>query len=188
MDRPVVTFDMDGVLCRPPFGINPGTGIGKRRDAPGKKNLLWRTETVRYAFRKPMPGAREGFLAAMELADCKVLSARGEQARGLTERWYRKHFGVVPEIHLRPSWRETSAQFKARKVRELGSVAHFEDDPHTAEWLSELLPRVFLLDWPRNTWLSRDNITRTASVAEAVPALREFLALSRFDESAAEQE
>ena len=30
-ERQLLTFDMDGVLCRPPLGINPGTGTGKRR-------------------------------------------------------------------------------------------------------------------------------------------------------------
>ncbi|MBK7328813.1 MAG: hypothetical protein IPI85_06955 [Dehalococcoidia bacterium] len=60
-ERPLLTFDMDGVLCRPPFGINPGSGRHKRRDAPGQKGLLWATESWRYHFRKPMPGAVEGY-------------------------------------------------------------------------------------------------------------------------------
>ncbi|MCL4232362.1 MAG: hypothetical protein HUU14_00245 [Dehalococcoidia bacterium] len=169
-----VTFDLDGVLCRPPFGINPGKGKAKRRDAPGKKNLLWLTERSRYAFRRPMPGAREGFAAAMERFECHVVTARGEHARALTERWFRRYFGIVPPLHLRPHWRETSAQFKVRKLRELQPLAHFEDDPHTARWLAEMLPAVFLVDWGRNRWLEGDRIHRIRNLSEAFPILEDL--------------
>lgn len=167
----MVTFDVDGVLSRPPFGINPGSGRNKARDTPGRRNLLWMTERWRYMGRRPMPGARAGFLAVAEFADCRVVSARSEEARGRLEGWFAKYFGVVPEIHLRPSWRETSAQYKVRKLQELGSMAHFEDDPHTAEWLAELLPRVYLVDWSRNRWLAHDNIVRIKRISEAIPSL-----------------
>lgn len=167
-----MTFDLDGVLCRPPFGINPGKGREKRRDAPAKRSLLWLTERWRYAFRKPMPGAIAGFRAAAEVANVCVVSARGEQARGLTEAWFRRYFGAVPQLHLRPSWHESSAQFKARRIQELGAVAHFEDDPFTAQWIADLGPRVFLLDWARNRWLpAHAKIQRVHSIAEALPSI-----------------
>jgi hypothetical protein len=169
--RPIVTFDMDGVLCRPPFGINPGKGRSKRRDAPGTKSLLWLTERWRYALRKPMPGAVEGFHAVAAIAEVCVLSARGEQARPAAEAWFRRHFGLIPKIYLRPSWRESSAQFKARRVVELGAVAHFEDDPFTAKWVAELVPQVFLVDWRRNRWLDEPNVHRIKRIAEALPLL-----------------
>jgi hypothetical protein len=167
----VLTFDLDGVICRPPLGINPGKGKGKRRDGEGTKNLLWRTERWRYLGRKPMPGAREGFLLLSEHYDCKVLSARSLEAHDLTLRWFDRHNGVRPELHLRPDWHEKPAQFKVRMVTELRSVAHFEDDPHTAQWLGELLPAVFLVDWRRNRWLDAANIHRIQTLADAVPIL-----------------
>ncbi|MGE5594935.1 MAG: hypothetical protein ACM3S1_02735 [Hyphomicrobiales bacterium] len=170
-DRLVLTFDLDGVLCRPPFGINPGSGRNKRRDTPGRKNVLWRTERWRYAFRRPMPGAPVAFRDLAARYDCKVLSARGEAARPLTENWFRRWFGSVPEIHLRGDWHETPAQFKARKVAELGAAAHFEDDPHTAEWLAELLPAVFLVDWGRNRWLTGERVHRVTTIADAAAIL-----------------
>ncbi len=170
--RPVLTFDLDGVICRPPFGINPGRGQRKRRDAGGKKSLLWRTERWRYLGRKAMPGAREGFLALAETYDCKVLSARSTAAAGLTLDWFERYIGVRPALHLRPDWRETPAQFKVRMVTELRSVAHFEDDPHTAQWIAELIPAVFLVDWWRNRWLGAEkNVYRIRTLSEAVPEL-----------------
>ncbi|MGE0598463.1 MAG: hypothetical protein AB7J35_01385 [Dehalococcoidia bacterium] len=175
-DRRLVTFDMDGVLCRPPFGINPGTGKGKRRDAPGKKGILWRTESWRYQFRKPMPGAVEGFRSVAKHFECAVLTARGEPARDLTTAWFDRYFGLVPALHIRPHWDETSAQFKARKLGELEPLAHFEDDPFTAEWAAELVEAVFLIDWKRNRKLSGPNIHRVSSITEAIPTLEQLAA------------
>ena len=170
-DKPLLTFDLDGVLCRPPFEINPGPGRGKRRDAPGKRGLLWRTEAWRYRGRKPMPGAVAGFRLLGKAFRCEILTARSEVARTLTERWLKRHFGEVPVVHMRPGWQETSAQYKARKVQELSPVAHFEDDPHTAEWLAELIPDVFLVDWPRNRWLDLPNVHRVSVLDDAIPVL-----------------
>jgi hypothetical protein len=72
---------------------------------------------------------------------------------------------------MRPGWEESSAQFKARKAAELAPIAHFEDDPHTAEWLAELIPLVFLVDWPRNRWLDLPNLRRIVSVGDSIPLL-----------------
>ena len=169
--HPIVTFDLDGVICRPPFGINPGRNQGKPRDGAGKRNLLWATERWRYAGRRPMPGARDGFRAIAERFECHVLSARAEVARGGVERWFGRYIGVVPVMHLRPTWEEKPAQFKARIVGELAPLAHFEDDPHTAQWLAELVPAVFLVDWPRNNWLTGPNVHRVRMIGEALPLL-----------------
>lgn len=168
----MLTFDMDGVLCRPPFGINPGRGAGKSRDAAGKRGVLWLTEGWRYHFRHPMPGAVDGFKMLAEQHRCVVVTARGAPAARLTRAWFERHFGFVPELHMRPGWQETSAQFKARKMRELRPAAHFEDDPFTALWVSELVPRVFLVDWPRNSHVAATNIHRIRTLAEAEPLLR----------------
>lgn len=172
--RPILTFDLDGVLCRPPFGINPGKGQHKSREGEGRRNALWLTERWRYAGRKPMPGAAEGFAALSSHYDCRIVSARSEQARELTERWFARYIGAVPAMHLRAGWAEKPAQFKARVVRQIKPLAHFEDDPHTAEWLAELLPAVFLVDWARNTWLEGENVHRIREIGEALPVLERF--------------
>jgi len=174
-DLPVVSFDFDGVLCRPPFGINPGKGRKKRRGAPGKKGLLWRTERWRYYGRKPVPGALEALAAIRDIALPVIVSARGEQARPLTERWLKRHLGWVPELNLRPHWRETSAQFKVRRLAEMGAAAHFEDDPFTALWVADAVCPVFLVDWPRNRWVDDPRLVRVQRLVDALPLLRESL-------------
>ena len=130
------------------------------------------TERWRYARRRPMPGAVAGFRQLSALYDCRVLSARSEQARGQTESWFARYFGLVPEINLRPDWPETPAAYKARRVQELGAIAHFEDDPHTATWLAELLPAVFLVDWRRNRWLAATGVHRIVRLDQSLGVLK----------------
>jgi hypothetical protein len=146
--------------------------MDKSRDAPGKRGVLWLTESWRYHLRRPMPGAVEGFHAIRAEFDCAVVTARGGPAAALTRRWFERHFGEVPALHVRPHWDETSAQYKARKLRELQPIAHFEDDPFTALWASELVRAVFLVDWPRNRALEAANIHRITVLSEALPGLR----------------
>lgn len=171
MERGLLTFDLDGVLCRPPFGLNPGTGRGKKRDAPGRRGLLWLTERWRYLGRHPMPGAVQSIAEISDRFDMKVVTARGEAARSRTERWLRHNFGLAPDVRMRPHWRETSAQFKVREVSSLQPLAHFEDDPFTAEWLADGGTTVFLVDWPRNAHLNHPGIVRISRIAEALPLL-----------------
>ncbi len=170
-DRKLLTFDLDGVLCRPPFGINPGSGRGKSRDTTGKRHLTWYTEPGRYLWRRPMPGAVAGFQRLSETHDCRVLSARAGHSLDHTKGWFRRYFDVEPTIYLRPTWEETPARFKTRMVQELGAFAHFEDDPHTAQWVAELIPHVFLIDWRRNRWLEGPNIHRIQTIRDAVELL-----------------
>ena len=103
MSKPLITFDIDGVLCRPPRGINPGKGIGKSRKSQGSWHPLWLTERWRYRGRRPMPGAVTGWTSLSDAFDCQVVSARSEDTRDFTEAWFQEYFGFVPVIHLRPS-------------------------------------------------------------------------------------
>ncbi len=173
--RPLVTFDIDGVLCRPPFSLNPG-GVSVRSTAPPRlPRPTWLLERWRYLGRKPMPGARDGFRAVAERFDCAIVSARGEGGRGTTAAWLERNLGTLPPLHLRPSWRERSSAYKARVVPELGPLAHFEDDPNTALLLAERIPLVFLVDWPRNRGVDAANIHRIRRISEALPILIEAL-------------
>lgn len=133
------------------------------------------TERWRYIGRKPMAGAREGLRLLGERFECQVVSARSADAEGYTSAWVRRQLGFEMPLNLRPGWHEKPAQFKARRVAELKPIAHFEDDPHTAAWLAELLPAVFLIDWPRNRWLHLPNVHRIKRLEEALPVLERLL-------------
>ena len=118
-----------------------------------------------------MDGVVEGLRLLDGRVEWAVVSARSEACRGLTQAWLSRHLGVEPRLYLRPSWRETSAAFKARMIGELRPAAHFEDDGNTAAWLAELIPAVFLVDWPRNRWLSMARVHRIKRIADALAYL-----------------
>lgn len=174
MARPVLTFDMDGVLCRPPFGINPGKNIHKARKVEGHRTVFAVTEPYRYYGRRPMASAMQGFAEYAREFDVHVVTARTERTRKATEDWFRRWAGAVPSLHLRPGYSVTPAAFKLQRTAELGALAHFEDDPHTAAWLAEQLPAVMLVDWPRNRWLEGPRIFRIARLGDARPILDEL--------------
>lgn len=174
--RPLVTFDIDGVLCRSPFGLNPG-GVSADPTAPPRfPRPTWPLERWLYRRRQPMPGAPEGFREVAARFDCAVVSARGEASRAVTEAWLARTLGESPPLRLRPTWRERSSAFKARVIPPLKPLAHFEDDPNTALLLAERIPHVFLVDWPRNRGVERANIHRIARIADALPLLEEVAA------------
>ncbi len=173
--RPIVTVDLDGVLARPPFGLNPDANRKKRRDRRARWSPLWALERWRYVGRSPMPHAGAALEQLREVADVRLVSARGEAARPATERWLARHLGWRPPLYLRPSWRESSAQYKARLLAELAPFAHLEDDPHTAAWVAEFVPLVVLIDWPRNRWLEGPNIRRASDPLEAAEIVLEAL-------------
>lgn len=174
--RPLVTFDIDGVLCRPPFGINPGGPNARSRDPVRIPRLSWPVERWFYGWRRPMPGAREGFHAIAARFAIATVSARAESARGVTGRWLERELGASPPLHLRPTWRERSSAFKARVIPALGAFAHFEDDPNTALLLAARIPCVFLVDWPRNRGVAHPGVHRIGRIAEALPLLEESAA------------
>ncbi len=173
-----MTFDLDGVICRPPFGINPGRGQNKKRTGEGTRNLLWRTERWRYLGRRPMDGAADGLRSIALEFEFAVVSARSGDAEALTRGWFERNIGMTPRLCLRHDWHEKPAQFKVRTISDLRPIAHFEDDPHTAQWVAELIPAVFVIDWWRNRWLSGPNIHRIQRIEEALPILRELVARS----------
>lgn len=169
--RPLVTFDIDGVLCRSPFGINPG-GVSQDPIRPARfPRPTWPFERWLYLRRQPMPGAAEGFRTVAERFECVVVSARGEAARAVTEDWLVHTLDLLPPLRLRSSWRERSSAFKARVIPPLKPLAHFEDDPNTALLLADRIPHVFLLDWPRNRGVEHSNIHRIQRIADALPML-----------------
>jgi hypothetical protein len=118
-----------------------------------------------------MPGARQALAECAEFADCVILTARGEGARGATEGWVGRYLGRDLRLEMRPSRSETSAEFKLRRATELGSIAHVEDDPNTALLLAPSI-RVLLVDWKRNAGVEHENVVRVRGVGEAVERLR----------------
>ena len=163
---PVFTCDLDGVLCRPPLGLN--LGIGRRREkhppeetAPplefrGVNRLIWLTvEWLRYAGRRSMPDAREGLAAIARHRKVILVSGRKELARPWVERWLRRHGlrDYIAEVRLNNT-RLSTARFKLLAARQVGAREHCDDDGPTAIYLAQNgIPRVYLRRWLMNRGL-----------------------------------
>lgn len=164
-----ITVDLDGVLCRPPLGVNVGISrslaippLPPTLPAPPPNSEKNRPRTLghllhvlRYLGRQPMPDARSGLLAIAELRRPLLVTARNALTLPYIEAWLRRHdlrdcFEAVyaNDTGLR------SAQFKLHKVRMLGASEHIDDDGATAYYLARHgVPRIYLRDWPRNRGL-----------------------------------
>ena len=180
-ERPILSFDIDGVLARPPLnqdltmnrdvrmapapeGAGP-TGAAEL-EGPGRPASAWDRllmesfYRVRYLRRGAMPGAAEVVRAAAASYRVIVLSARDWRGRESTLGWLRRH-EVLPQLELvvlndsaRFGRRLSSARFKERACARLGVRRHVDDDAATAALLARSGVAVDLIDWPRSRGLA----------------------------------
>ena len=172
----MLTVDLDGVICRPPFGVNVGISSDALDAAAPARALViprWlggNLDHLRFDFRRPLPEAREALSALAELREVVVLTGR----RTSPERWLRRHGLAEPISRVVINDRaDASPHFKLRCVQALGAAEHIDDDGRTARLLAERGPaRVYLRDWPRNRGMSYpSNVTRVANLLELVRLL-----------------
>lgn len=162
-DLPLLTLDLDGVICEPilrqDVGINRTFLDPDAAPEPARVYPAWlRTplDHVRFDLRRPVPRAREALQALRGVRRLVILTGRRTAPAG----WLRRHRldDLVDEVIInRTALR--SAHFKLEAIRALGGgqVEHVEDDPRTAQLLAEAAGvRVYLCDWPRNRDLAYD--------------------------------
>ncbi|MSQ42483.1 MAG: hypothetical protein EXR65_05550 [Dehalococcoidia bacterium] len=153
--RPLVTLDLDGVICRPPFGINVGISTdfldASAPPAPARvpPRLLSRVaDRVRFDYRRPLPDAAAALRELQTVRRIIVLTGR----RTSPEPWLRRH-GLADAIEriVTNDTRMRSPHFKLDVLARLAPREHVDDDGRTAQLLAERSPvRVYLRDWPRN--------------------------------------
>lgn len=183
-DRPLIAFDLDGVLARPPLGRNVTIkrNLALQPVAPDRVDIAaarnGRTASVvdrllaetyyraRYLQRAVMPQAAEAVAAAAEHYRVVVLTARNWRGRASTEAWL-AHHGVLSFLDgvLMNSSGLPSAQFKRAALEQCGAVRHVDDDAATAALVARAGIAVDLIDWPRNRNLPYpDGVTRRAGL------------------------
>ncbi|HJN92916.1 MAG TPA: hypothetical protein QGF05_09370 [Dehalococcoidia bacterium] len=188
-DRPLLSFDLDGVLARPPFGRNvtikrnlslePAGAEAAHRDAGASPSVVDRLLAgtyyrLRYAFRPPMPGAAEAVAAAAERYRVIVLTARNWRGRGPTLAWLERQ-GILAHLDqvLLNDTGLPSAQFKRCVAEECGIARHIDDDAATAALLARGGVEVDLIDWPGNRGLDYPpGVTRRLGPQQLLEALR----------------
>jgi hypothetical protein len=173
--RPLVTLDLDGVICAPPFGINLGISTrfldASAPPAPARVPPRWASrvlDRLRFDFRRPLP---EAAAALRELqAARRIVLVTGR--RTSPEPWLRRH-GLADSIE-RIVINDTalrSPHFKLDTIASLQPREHVDDDGRTAQLLAQhSTARVYLRDWPRN---------RDAAYAPGVVRVADLAAFAR---------
>lgn len=159
---PLLTLDLDGVTCRPPFGVNLGIHRSFLDPAaaprPARAYPRWLNaplDHLRFDLRAPMPGVRAALQALRTVRRLAIVTGR----RTAPTDWLRWHHldGLVDEVVVNHTALK-SPHFKLEALRRLGADEHVDDDPRTAQLLAQTSTvRVFLCDWPRNRGLHYDS-------------------------------
>ena len=176
--RPLLTIDLDGVICRPPLGVNIGIHRGfldpEREPAPARVPPRWISALVdpaRFELRRPLPGVRRALAELASERRLVVLTGR----RSSPARWLARHgLAAFAEAVVFNEGPLSSPHYKLRAVDDLGAAEHVDDDPRTAQLLAERgRCRVFLRDWPRNRSLAyAPGVTRVSDLDELARRLR----------------
>jgi hypothetical protein len=154
-ERPIITIDLDGVVCAPLFGLNLGIhDTFLDPDAPPPAARIWPRwlgaplDHLRFDARRPLKDTKEALRRIARHRTVVLLTGRRSDPSywlrwyGLTE-FYDEI--VVNEGHFK------SPHHKLEQVRRLGAVEHIDDDARTAQLLAEGAGIVvYLRDWPRN--------------------------------------
>jgi len=152
---PLITIDLDGVICAPILGWN--AGIHRTfldADAPppvASRPPRWLGDPLdwlRFEVRRPLPEAREALSRLHRLRRVVVLTGR----RSAPRRWLRR-YGMaqfVDDVLINATDR-ASPHYKLEAIARLGAAEHIDDDGRTAQLLAQRSEaRVYLRDWPRN--------------------------------------
>ena len=155
---PLLTIDLDGVICAPLLGWN----IGIHRtfldpDAPppvASRPPRWLGDPLdwlRFEVRRPLPEAREALARLHRIRRVVVLTGR----RSAPRRWLRRYglSSYVDDLLINATDR-ASPHYKLDAIAHLGAAEHVDDDGRTAQLLAERSQaRIYLRDWPRNRGL-----------------------------------
>jgi hypothetical protein len=176
---PLLTVDLDGVICAPQFGLN----LGLHRsfldpDAPPPRAFVpprWLSrpfDRVRFDMRRPLPGVAAALADLRELRRVVMLTGRRSSPR----RWLRRHGleALLDDVVVNAT-ALSSAHFKLAVVEDLGAAEHIDDDGRTVQLLAERsAAKPFVRDWPRNRGLPyHERVERVADLGALVGRLAE---------------
>ncbi|MXW24209.1 MAG: hypothetical protein F4Z96_06130 [Chloroflexi bacterium] len=182
-DLPLLTLDLDGVICGPPFGGDRGLNLGISRrfldphERPHRavvppKWLSWPLDHLRFDFRRPLPGVAEALERLSEVRRLAVLTGRRSSPVHWLE-WHKLDL-YLDNAYWNITWLP-SPHFKLGALSVLEAVEHIDDDGRTAQLMAERSEaRPFLRDWPRNRDLPyHERVERVADLGALADVLVE---------------
>jgi hypothetical protein len=175
--KPVLTLDLDGVICAPVLGLNLGISTAfLDPDAEPPPARVWPRwlgdplDALRFGIRRPLPEAAAALARLAPHRTLVLVTGRRSDPRGWLERYgLDTHIDDV-RFNQGPL---RSAHFKLGALEEIGSAEHIDDDGRTAQLIAEASStRSYLRDWPRNRCASYDPaVTRVNDLAALADAI-----------------
>jgi uncharacterized HAD superfamily protein len=176
---PLITVDLDGVLCEPPLGFNltargPVMAADVTRPLGRFKRWMWRTEPLRYYGRRRMAGA-DAFLRDLSPHfRLYLVTARGRAAALHTRAWLERNglWRYLDGLVFRAGPEMPPHAFKAETIAAFQPAWHVDDDGRTAMHVADRSGRpVLLIAWPRNVGTYPERIVRVPSLADGAAFL-----------------
>ena len=185
MDKPLIGIDMDGVICRPPLGLNlpiaPGPYVERPSPSVHRQAPQWSSFLalkfflkLKYLARTPLPGALVGINAISAHRTPVLVTSRNSAGAEIIDSWLKRHgfADLFRAVHSN-SLGLPSPDFKLHMCSQLGIEEFVDDDGRVADLLSRSgLKTVFLCDWPRNRCYNYlPNVTRVKNLQEVAKFL-----------------
>lgn len=190
-DKPLISFDFDGVVCRPPFGVNAVLGRnlhqeelpenikiveGPAKNLPHAIYLQGRGlfEKLKYFGRDPMQSAREGIIEISKYRTPVIITGRSYMAKAIVDAWLKRY---NMEEYFSAIYANNTAlptrQFKLYMLRRLNIQEHLDDDGAITYYLATKgIKQLYLRKWPRNEGLPYpDNVFKFTNIAEVAEHL-----------------
>lgn len=189
--KPLISFDFDGVICRPPFNQNRVLGRklhddelpedirqvdGLATNLPRQVYLQVRGlfEDLKYLGRDPMPAAREGIIAVSQYRTPVIITGRSYMAKRIIDAWLKKY---NMEEYFSAIYANNTAlptrQFKLYMLRRLNIQEHLDDDGAITYYLATKgISQLYLRDWDRNVGIPYpSNVQHFTNISEIVDSL-----------------
>lgn len=154
-EKPVLTLDLDGVICGPLAGLNLGISRNfldpAREPAPARVWPRWLgapLDAMRFSIRRPLPRVAAALARLAPYRSLVLLTGRRSDPSGWLERYgLAEH---IDDLHYNHGPLR-SPHFKLQMIEAIGAAEHIDDDGRTAQLLAEASSvRSYLRDWPRN--------------------------------------
>ena len=190
-NKPLISFDFDGVVCLPPFGQNRVLGRHLHdEELPENIRMVdgpattWQRRTylqarglfedLKYLGRVPMANAREGIIEVCKYRTPVIITGRSYMAKRIIEAWLKKfdmadYFSAIYANNTALPTR----QFKLYMLRRLNIQEHLDDDGAITYYLATKgIKQLFLRDWDRNQGLPYPpNVEHFTNISEIVATL-----------------
>jgi phosphoglycolate phosphatase-like HAD superfamily hydrolase len=180
-DRPkVIALDFDGVICRPPLGLNLGISNGEWPAALRVSGRVERKQafadlltSVRYAGRRPLLDAQLGLSHLSEKRQIAIVTGRPARMIPDIRSWLTRYGldDLISFIFANDTG-FSIPRFKLEMAEKLNAHEFVEDDGRTARFLHRFgVANVFLREWPKNRGNYPEQIRVVRSLSEVASAL-----------------